>query len=116
MNRIGNSTDMLYTFFKQNKTTSVVKLNNLALKKSGVESISKGISQHFSHSPLLVLGLKNNNLTESVAPLIGSIVKSGLISLDLSENPLSPGFYMSLGNWKASTLNYLNLSMTDMDS
>jgi len=44
------------------------------------------------------------------------LARSGLVELDISENPLSPAFYLSLPSWKPSTIRKLNISMTQMNS
>ena len=63
-----------------------------------------------------VLCLKNNGINEHLAGHITVMAKTGITHLDLSENPLSSGFYLALGNWRASTINYLDLSSTEMNS
>ena len=116
MNRFGSNLEIIESFFRVNKTVAIIKLNNLALKKHGVDCIYRGISDNLTSNPIKILCLKNNGINEHSANSISAIVKSGIISLDLSENPLSPAFFLGLPSWKPSTLSYLDISMTDMDS
>lgn len=115
MNRFGESIDLLYDFFKCNKTTSLVNLDNLTLRKIGVQHIHKGVLANPSN-PLKILSLKNNAITDQSSLHISLLARSGLVFLDLSENPLGPSFYLSLPSWKLNTIRSLNLSCTDMNS
>jgi len=62
MNRFGESLDLLTDFLKSNPTVSVLRLDNLSLRKVGVEGIYKGISNN-SDNPLKVLSLRHNSIT-----------------------------------------------------
>lgn len=53
---------MLHDFLKLNPTVSILGLDNLNLRKIGVEQIQKGIAVNMNN-PLKVLSLKNNGIT-----------------------------------------------------
>ena len=84
MNRFGSNMEIIEDFFRRNKTVAVMKLNNLALKKNGVDSIYRGISDNLISNPIKVLCLKNNGINEHSILSISAIAKSGITSLDLS--------------------------------
>ena len=44
------------------------------------------------------------------------IARTGVLTLDISENPLGPNFYLTSPNWKLSTVRNLDISMTEMNS
>ena len=67
-------------------------------------------------NPLKILSLKNNGITEQAALHISMLAKSGIINLDISENPLGPNFYLNLPSWRGSTINILDVSSTNMNS
>lgn len=93
----------------------MLNLCNLNIRKNGVEHIQKGISAN-AFNPLKILNLKNNAINDQASLQISMIVRTGLVELDLSENPLGPKFFLNLPNWKANTVRKLNLAMTDMNS
>lgn len=115
MNRFSESLELLFTFFKENPTVSVAILDNLSLRKVGVEHIYKGISSN-KLNPLKILSIKNNAISDQACMQISLLARLGLVSLDISENPLGPKFYMNLPSWKQSTIKNLNISMTEMNS
>lgn len=42
--------------------------------------------------------------------------RGGLVTLDISENPLGPNFYLTSPSWKQSTVRNLDVSQTNMNS
>lgn len=73
-------------------------MGNLNLRKAGVDQIQKGISLNTAN-PLKQLDLKNNWITEQASLQISVIARSGLVDLDLSENPLGPNFFYNIPSW-----------------
>lgn len=63
-------------------------------------------------NPIKILSLRNNAINENASLYISLLARSGLVSLNLAENPLKPNFFLTLPSWKASTVRYLDLSMT----
>lgn len=64
MNRFGDQMKVLSYFCEKNRTVSILKLENMSLKKHGLEALQKGVEEN-PLNPLKMLSLKNNGITEN---------------------------------------------------
>lgn len=117
LNRFGEQIAFLEAFVKDNQSVAILKLNNMQLKKEGLEHIWRGVSQR-KINPLRVLSIANNYIAGSkiVGDYFHGLIRSGLLRLNMSENPLGEEFYKNLPMLKSTTIRELDLSSTNMNS
>jgi hypothetical protein len=81
-----------------------------------LERVCVGVVKNVN-CPLKILSLSGNLLTEKACTAVyNMMVRVGLTELNLSNNPFTKDFYLSLKNLRTSTLKSLDLSSTFMDS
>ncbi len=94
-----------------------MKMDNLNITDECIQKMSHGITRNVANSPLRILSLAGNLLThQSLGSIFSIMTRAALTELNLSNNPLGRDFYMSAKNLRASTINSLDLSSTQMDS
>ena len=62
LNRFGDHISVLSEFITKNQSVSIMKLNNIQLKREGVEAIWKGITSK-KKNPLRMLSISNNHIS-----------------------------------------------------